>query len=194
MPAPHSSLSHFHSHAVTHSLSHDVNAPTGEQRWKALLTFFQASYRPHSSATVSDNKQLWGTREKGRDGHAHTRRQQWIPYRHTHTHTHTHTYSFPQPPSSYGAPHNYSHSKTTPHCPWSAVRPPAGNNKRDGVKQKMRRLWGSVHSWRCLSETSDDQRQAAVWRWNWKWGKVSVKRGIYHQTQSHFLLGGLSTL
>lgn len=45
-----------------------------------LLTFFQASYRPHSSPTVSHNKQLRRTRETGRDGLSYSQRQQWIPY------------------------------------------------------------------------------------------------------------------
>lgn len=91
MLAPHSFLSYFQLHTMNHSMSHDTNAPIGKQQQKALLTFFQASYRPHSSPTASDNKQLWGTREKRRDGQTHTHRQQWIPYslcRRTHPHCH----------------------------------------------------------------------------------------------------------
>lgn len=156
---------------------------------KSPLTFFQASYRPHSSATVSDNKQLWGTREKGRDGHAHTHRQQWIPYRHTHTHTPSHSH-----------PVVMVHHTTTPTprplhtvlgqqfgLPRGTTNETAENRKWEGCEAACTAgdAWVRPHT---ISS------RPMVWRWNWKWGKVSAKRGIYHQTQSHFLLGGLSTL
>lgn len=51
--------------------------------------------------------------------------------------TYTHTpNSIPQPPSSYCVPHNYSHSKTTPHCLGSAVQPPTRNNSETAENRK----------------------------------------------------------
>lgn len=160
MLGPHSSLSHFKLHTMTHSLSHDMNAPIGNQERKS---FWHFSKLPTGLISHPLYETINSSEEQEKKGDMDTlilTDNNEFPTVSTNTHIPPH--SIPQPPRCYCVPHNYSHSKTTPHCRRVNSSASHGEQQQDSREQKMRRLRGSKLSWRCLSETLDNQQQAAV--------------------------------
>ncbi len=105
------------------------------------------------------------------------------------------SHSIPQPPSRYCEPHNYSHSKTTPHCPGSAVQPPvrnssetAENRKWEGYEAVSTAGDAWVRPWTISSRPQFEGEAESGARWALK-GEF-----ITRLEESHFLLGRLSTL
>lgn len=161
------------------------------QYWKILEHFFQASYRPHGSPTVSYNPQLRRTREKGRDGYTHTHRQLWIPHcLSTETHTPIQALSHPAVIVYHTTTPTPRQQHTVPGQQFSLVWRTAARQQKTEIEKVMRQ-WAQLEI--LERDLGQCQHQTIVWRWNGKWGKVSIKRRIYHQTERHFLLGRLST-
>lgn len=98
---------------------------------------------------------------------------------HTCTCTHTHAHSpSPQPPSSYCVAHKYSHPQDHSSLPWVGSSASCEEQQCGRGKQRGRRWGGGEYSWDTWVRPQTNQQQAAVWRWNRKWGEVNIKRGF----------------
>lgn len=156
---------------------------------KIPWTFFQASYRPHCSPTVSNNTQLRrNKRKRERWASSHSQSTTNSPqsnYRRTHPDPR------PQPPSSYCLPQNYSHFKTTPHSPGSAVKPPMRNSSETAKNRTWEGYeavstagdpWAKPRTVSSRQQFEGESESGA--RWALRGEFITKRRGISHWEDS----------